>query len=144
MKELLLTKDQLRQKINVEDCSIDKEGLTIKYKYNNKTFLLSPIGEVGAATILKRAKLIHDFIVEKEKTFIIIQEEVYEFNEYEEMLRTEVKTKLSWVDYAASLQYKLSQHAALEMASTHEYDKIVSTILNQSMLDQIKYKKNIA
>ena len=36
METLLLTKDQLRQKIKVEDYAIDKEGISIKYNYDDK------------------------------------------------------------------------------------------------------------
>ena len=144
MEKLLLTKDQLRQKIKVQDYAIDKEGISIKYNYDDKTLLLAPSGQEGAATLLKKAKLISNFIIENKKVFILIQEDVYELDEHGEMSNNPIIIKVSWSEYVDSIKYKLSQHAALEMSIAHEYDNIMLNIIKKSVSDQIKYKKHIA
>ncbi len=144
MENLLLTKDQLRQKIQVQDYAIDKEGITIKYNYDDKTILLAPSGQEGAATLLKKAKLINSFIIENKKVFILIQQDIYELDEYGEMSNNPIIIKFLWNEYVESIKYKLSQYAALEMATYYEYDNIIKNIIKQSVSDQIKYKKHIA
>lgn len=144
METLLLTKDQLRQKIKVEDYAIYKEGITIKYNYNDKTLLLVPSGQKGAAILLKKAKLISNFIIENKKVFILIQEDVYKFDEHGEMSNNPIIIKVSWSEYLDYIKYKLSQYAALEISIAHEYDNIMLNIIKKSISDQIKYKKHIA
>ena len=142
-EKILLTKDQLRQKIKVQDYAIDKEGITIKYNYEDKTLLLIPSGQEGAAILLKKSKLVHDFITENKKTFILIKEDIYEFDKYGEMSNNPIIIKILWNEYVESIKYKLSQYAALEMAVYHEYDNIIKNIIKQSVSDQIKYKNTL-
>jgi len=144
MEKLLLTKDQLRQKIQVLSYDIDEEGISIKYYYDDKTLLLIPSGQEGAATLLKKSKLVSDFIIENKKVFILIQEDIYELDEHGEMSNNPIIIKVFWNEYVESIKYKLSQYAALEMAACHEYDNILKNIIKQSISDQIKYKKHIA
>lgn len=144
MEKLLLTKDQLREQIKIQEGSIDKEGITIKYNYDDKTLLLIPSGQEGAATLLKKSKLVSDFIIENKKVFILVQEDIYELDEHGEMSNNPIIIKVLWNEYVESIKYKLSQYAALEMAACHEYDNILKNIIKQSISDQIKYKKHIA
>lgn len=144
MEKLLLTKDQLREQIKIQEGSIDKEGITIKYNYDDKTLLLIPSGQEGAATLLKKSKLVSDFIIENKKVFILVQEDIYELDEHGEMSNNPIIIKVLWNEYVESIKYKLSQYAALEMAACHEYDNIIKNIIKQSISDQIKYKKHIA
>jgi len=144
MEKLLLTKDQLREQIKIQEGSIDKEGITIKYNYDDKTLLLIPSGQEGAATLLKKSKLVSDFIIENKKVFILVKEDIYELDEHGEMSNNPIIIKVLWNEYVESIKYKLSQYAALEMAACHEYDNIIKNIIKQSISDQIKYKKNIA
>jgi len=144
MEKLLLTKDQLREQIKIQEGSIDKEGITIKYNYDDKTLLLIPSGQEGAATLLKKSKLVSDFIIENKKVFILVQEDIYELDEHGEMSNNPIIIKVLWNEYVESIKYKLSQYAALEIAACHEYDNIIKNIIKQSISDQIKYKKHIA
>jgi hypothetical protein len=144
MEKLLLTKDQLREQIKIQEGSIDKEGITIKYNYDDKTLLLIPSGQEGAATLLKKSKLVSDFIIENKKVFILVKEDIYELDEHGEMSNNPIIIKVLWNEYVESIKYKLSQYAALEMAACHEYDNILKNIIKQSISDQIKYKKHIA
>jgi len=143
MEKLLLTKDQLRQKIKVQDYAIDKEGITIKYNYEDKTLLLIPSGQEGAATLLKKSKLVSDFIIENKKVFILVQEDIYELDEHGEMSNNPIIIKVLWNEYVESIKYKLSQYAALEMAVCHEYDNTIKNIIKQSISDQTKYKNTL-
>lgn len=143
MEKLLLTKDQLREQIKIQEGSIDKEGITIKYNYDDKTLLLIPSGQEGAATLLKKSKLVSDFIIENKKVFILVQEDIYELDEHGEMSNNPIIIKVLWNEYVESIKYKLSQYAALEMAACHEYDNILKNIIKQSTSDQIKYKKTL-
>lgn len=142
MEKLLLTKDQLRQKIKIQEGAIDKEGITIKYNYDDKTLLLIPSGQEGAATLLKKSKLVSDFIIENKKVFILVQEDIYELDEHGEMSNNPIIIKVFWNEYVESIKYKLSQYAALEMAVCHEYDNILKNMLKKSISDQTKYKKH--
>ena len=143
IEKLLLTKDQLRQKIKVQDYAIDKEGITIKYNYEDKTLLLIPSGQEGAAAILKKSKLVSDFIIENKKVFILVKEDIYELDEHGEMSNNPIIIKVLWNEYVESIKYKLSQYAALEMAVCHEYDNTIKNIIKQSISDQVKYKKTL-
>ncbi len=143
MEKLLLTKDQLRQKIKVQDYAIDKEGITIKYNYDDKTLLLVPSGQEGSAILLKKAKLIHNFIIENEKVFILLQKDVYELDMQGDMSNNPIIIKLSWSEYVESIKYNLSQHAALEISAANEYDNIMLNIIKTSISDQIKYKNTL-
>lgn len=143
MEKLLLTKDQLREQIKIQEGSIDKEGITIKYNYDDKTLLLIPSGQEGAATLLKKSKLVSDFIIENKKVFILVQEDIYELDEHGEMSNNPIIIKVLWNEYVESIKYKLSQYAALEMAACHEYDNIIKNIIKQSISDQVKYKKTL-
>lgn len=125
----LLTVEQIKEQIQLQDSCIDKDGLYVKYNFNEQEILLHPSGPEGALEMLKKAKLINHYTMSEQEAIISCSGMIYLYN---------------WDEYIQKTSKTYNQESFKLIAAVHEYEKLINSILNRAIKDQHELKQKIA